>query len=282
MPRENIFSNDAHEKIGGDSQFAHPTIQGALPLAEKCIAENAINPAIFTDLYGLANVQKDMKKVDEFEQKFSTDPAHKTAKVLEAIMLAGELHNWFGNTTEVIKSSRFDDIFGGTDLILELEEVLHRRFSQLSIAVDVTFSSRQQEKKFARIKEEIDRGKLATIKYFYSEKEHFRGERSNIPRVVIGIEYNRVIELAALWLRKENAALAAHPVQRVILEEMSLQLEAFKKYAEKTDKARLVPIFERDLAIIQSILKEKRGIRLGEYEYDRVMQDIKTRALTMF
>lgn len=282
MPRESIFNDNAREKTNADSQFAHPTIQGALPLAEKLIQENAIDPNMFADLYGRENVERDLKKVSEFEKKFFADPAHKTAKVLEAIMLAGELHNWFGNNTEVIKSSRFDDIINGTDLILELEEIMPRRFSQVSIAVDVTFGLRQQEKKFERIKDEIDRGKLATIKYFHSEKEHFRGERSNIPRVVIGIEYNRVVELAALWLRKDNVTLATHPVQRVILEEVALQLERFKTYASKTGKTHLAPLFERDLAIIQSILKEKKNIPLGEYEYDRVLQDIKTHTTTMF
>ncbi|MEK9168011.1 MAG: hypothetical protein AAB769_01625 [Patescibacteria group bacterium] len=153
MPRENIFDSDAVERVDTGSQFAHPVIQGALPLAEKLIQENAIDPHMFADLYGRENVERDLKKVAEFEKKFSKDPAHKTAKVLEAIMLAGELHNWFGNNTEVIKSSRFDDIIGGTDLILELEEIMPRRFSQLSIAVDVTFSSLAQEKKFERIKE---------------------------------------------------------------------------------------------------------------------------------
>ena len=99
--------------------------------------------------------------------------------------------------------------------------------------------------------------------------------------MVIGIEYSRVIELAALWLRKENVALASHPVQRVILEEIALQLEVFGKYSEKIKKSRhLTPIFERDLAIIQDILKEKQKIQLGDYANDRVMNGIQTRLAT--
>ena len=198
---------------------------------------------MFADLYGRENVERDLKKSPSLRKKFSKDPAHKTAKVLEAIMLAGELHNWFGNNTEVIKSSRFDDIIGGTDLILELEEIMPRRFSQLSIAVDVTFSSLAQEKKFERIKEEIDRGKLATIKYFHSEKEHFRGERSNIPRVVIGIEYSRVIELAALWLRKENVALASHSRSASFLRKLLCSLRCSENTAKNKKSRHLTPHF---------------------------------------
>ena len=61
--------------------------------------------------------------------------------------------------------------------------------------------------------------------------------------MVIGIEYSRVIELAALWLRKENVALASHSVQRVILEEIALQLEVFGKYSEKIKSLVTSPPF---------------------------------------
>ncbi len=271
----NSIRTSINQKGDIDYEYSHPTIEGTYPLAEKMLEENAVKPEIFTDLYGEKGVTDDLNKVEEYEKKFSPDAAKKTAEVFEAIMLTGELHNWFGGSAETIKTSRFDDIFNGTDMIIEFEEV-SRRFSHLGVAVDVTFGTTSLEKKFARIKDEIDRGKLAKIKYFYSQKEHFRGERSNIPRVIIGVEHTRVVELAALWLRKENKALANHPVQRLILEEMALQLEILKNYCEKTGKIDLVPLYEKDLAIIRSVLKEKDGIKLDdELMNDRVFQGIR-------
>lgn len=258
-----------------DYEYSHPTIEGTYPLAEKMLKENAVKPEIFTDLYGEKGVADDLNKVEEYEKKFSPDAAKKTSEVFEAIMLTGELHNWFGGSAETIKTSRFDDIFNGTDMIIEFEEV-SRRFSHLGVAVDVTFGTTSLEKKFSRIKNEIDRGELAKIKYFYSQKEHFRGERSNIPRVVIGVEHTKVVELAALWLRKENKILANHPVQHLILEEIALQLEILKNYCEKTGKTGLSPLYEKDLIIIQDILKEKGGIKLSEeLNNDKVFRGIR-------
>lgn len=272
MGFNSIRNNIDHDEY----EYSHPTIEGVYPLAEKMLSENAVNPEIFTDLYGKENVERDINKVKEYESKFSPDSAKKTAEVFEAIMLTGELHNWFGQNTETIKTSRFDDIINGTDMIIEFEEEANKRFSHLGVAVDVTFGTTSLEKKFTRIRDEIDRGKLAKIKYFHSQKEHFRGERSNIPRVVIGVEKNKVIELAALWLRKENLALSKHPVQRLILEEMALQLEILKNYCEKTEKHDLAPLYEKDLAIIQNILKEKSGIKLtDELMNDKIFQGIR-------
>lgn len=258
-----------------DYEYSHPTIEGTYPLAEKILKENAVKPEIFTDLYGEKGVADDLNKVEEYEKKFSPDAAKKTAEVFEAIMLTGELHNWFGGSAETIKTSRFDDIFNGTDMIIEFEEI-SRRFSHLGVAVDVTFGTTSLEKKFSRIKNEIDRGELAKIKYFYSQKEHFRGERSNIPRVIIGVEHTKVVELAALWLRKENKILANHPVQHLILEEMALQLEILKNYCKKTGKTDLSPLYEKDLIIIRDILKEKGGIKLSEeLNNDKVFRGIR-------
>ncbi len=257
-------------------ELPHPTIEGAYSFAEKTLEENAVSPLIFTDLYGEKNVEDDLKKVGDYEKKFLPNAAKKTADVFEAIMLTGELHNWFGERAETIKTSRFDDIFNGTDMIIEFEEEAPLRFSHLGVAVDVTFGTVSLEKKFSRIRNEIDSGKLAKIKYFHSQKEHFRGERSNVPRVVIGVEHDQVVELAALWLRKENETLAKHPVQRLILEEIALQLEILNKYCERIGKRDLAPLYEKDLVIIRNILNNKRDIKLDEkLTNDRVFSGIK-------
>ncbi len=265
-----------HEDVGENYEYAHPTIESIYPFAEKLIRENAVNPLIFTDLYGERNVEDDLNKVKDYEKKFSPDANKKTAEVFEAIMLTGELHNWFGEKAETIKTSRFDDIINGTDMIVEFEEDAPRRFSHLGVAVDVTFGTVSLEKKFDRIKKEIDSGKLAKIKYFHSQKEHFRGERSNIPRVIIGVEYDKVVELAALWLRKENDKLAKHPVQRLILEEAALELEVLRNYCERTGKAELIPLYEKDLIIIKNILKNKNWVKFDdELSNDKVFGGIK-------
>lgn len=264
------------EESTAEYEFAHPTIESVYPLVQKTLDENAVKPEIFTDLYGKENVEKDLNKVKEYESKFSPDAAKKTADVFEAVMLMGELHDWFGSKAETIKTSRYDDIFNGTDMIIEFESDTSQRFSHLGIAVDVTFGTISLEKKFNKIKDEIDSGKLAKIKYFHSQKEHFRGERSNVPRVVIGVEKDEVVELAALWLRKENQMLAKHPVQRLVLEEMSLQLEVLKNYCQKTGKIGLAPLYERDLNIINNILKHREKIKLTDkLENDRVFRGIR-------
>ncbi len=250
-----------------------PVIREAYPGAKKYLREQSIKSKDFVYLYGEENVSKDDAEVARLEAGFSHGPEKQAADVLEAIMLLGELNNWFGQNAETIKTSDFDDYINGVDMVVEFNERL-KSFYRLGLAVDVTYSPGKVREKFERIKKEIEAGSLATIKYFPSEKEDFRGEKRNVPRVVVGIEWDTIAELAGLWERKEYKKLADHPAQRSILEEARLQLKKFSEYAKKIGEDDLATIFERDLAIIESILAGKKNIGEKTFSSDKIFQSI--------
>lgn len=148
------------------------------------------------------------------------------------------------------KSSFFDDYVNGVDEIVEIEE--ENSVNHLAVAVDVTFGT-SLNKKFDRIKKEIESGDLATVKYFENSERTFKGRLSKVPRVIIGTSKDNLIKLAKLWVERNNKELSRHPVQLEILDEMSAQLEAYRYYAEKLGKEDIIKIMDRQIAIVQRI-----------------------------
>src|SRR5690606_16988956 len=85
-----------------------------------------------------------------------------------------------------IKTSEFDDYINGVDLVLEYQRA-ENPASHIGLGVDVTFSN-NLDKKLTRIKEEIAKGTLASIKYFDSPNSHVRGQLKQVPRGVVGFD----------------------------------------------------------------------------------------------
>ena len=124
----------------------------------------------------------------------------------------------------------------------------------------MTFGTNTEKEKISKIKKNIDNGTLGKIDYFKSSHSQFRGELSRIPQVIIGVEKDTVITLANLWMDKHEhpslvATLDEHPIKRLILLEILLQLYTFRTYAAETNKPDLVPIFEKDIQLLEEILR---------------------------
>lgn len=258
MEKFNYIENHKTFEYGGRDFLPDSVFERA----NEEIEQYAIKLEDFSDLYGEENISKDKKEVERLEAIFSQDSkeaqqTNKLATVFEAILCEhSELSEWLGPNVFTIKTSRYDDIKNGVDGVAEFHED-NSSASHLALAVDITFSS-DTSKKFERIKNEINSGKLAKIKYFKSEQMKIRGELANVPRVVIGVEARTVKELADLWTSKDNRALGKHPVQFQILKEIIAELETFKNYANKIGKEKLVKIFNRDLNLVKKIYENKK------------------------
>lgn len=257
--------------------FQDLAINDAFRKAKEVLGEEIIKPNQFEYLYGKEVINTDEKYVLEKEAEFSKnrDPdkehVEELATVFEGIIHEqAELNEWLGPEVTTIKTSRYDDIKNGVDSVAEFREGPIAT-SHLAFAIDITFSG-DTTKKFNRIREEIDRGELARVKYFVSEHTGFMGELGKIPRVVVGADIRTLKELSELWLERDNKALAAHPIQFQILEEVLIQLEAFEKYATRNKKHELALKFDNSRKIIEKILEEKRktfedpGIRDSVFE----------------
>ncbi len=259
--------------------FEDITTDQAFEKAERLLRAESIEPSQFEYLYGKEAIAVDEKYVEEKEREFkkSANPEHerlaKLATVFEAIVHDQvELNEWFGENVNTIKTSRFDDIRNGVDSVAEFREGVVAT-SHLAFAIDVTFSG-DTEKKFERIREEIERGELARVKYFVSERTGFIGELRTVPRVVVGADVRTVKQLSELWLERDNKSLAKHPIQLQILEEISSQLEAFRNYAEKKGKDKLVLKYNDSIELIQKILEDKKVALDDTGERDSVFSSI--------
>ncbi len=237
--------------------------------AKETIDRDRIDTKEFEDLYGEEQVKRDNEYVRKMERKFDSSgnqkekDAKKIATIFEAILGEQiELSEWFGSDICTMATTKFDDIVNGVDVIAEFSEN-KTEFAHLGLAVDATYSA-DFDSKFLKIKENINKGKLATIKYFNSSDMDFIGQLSQVPRVIIAADAKTVTELIELWDTDKKQDLAKHPIQFQILEQIILQLKVFKdyiqsiKYNKEVDNDRIIKKFEIFIEIFEMIYKNRQ------------------------
>jgi hypothetical protein len=239
-------------------------INSAYNRISETMEEDVIQMDNFADLYGAGAVAEDQAYVAKMQGIFAEnnnpeqEEFRRMAIIFEGIFHEqAELAEWLGPDAATIKTSPYDDIKNGVDSIAEFREG-EATASHLGLAIDVTTTT-NLKKKMARIKHEIERGEMAKIKYFQSDSMGIRGELSRVPRVVIGADRETVRALAELWLGKKKDALAAHPLQFQILEEISRQLEVYRQYAEEKNQPELARAYDKMHHVILNIQAAKVG-----------------------
>lgn len=276
------------------SQFENHREQSEerLPITQKTLDEayekalKILSEPIDPSEFNYRDLQRDIDFVKKVERQFDEQSKKETleqqnrrkiGKIVEAIIFEqAELSNWFGESATTIQTSRYDDIVNKVDAIVEFNEGEPSNTSHLALAMDVTTANHFEEK-FQHIKKSLERGELAKVKYFVSETLGFRGEKSGIPHVVIGADRETIFDVIEAWTRGDKKKLANHPVQIKILEEVRLQLEAFKKYAEKIGQTQVVRVYEKTLVTINNIMltKEITADDLRAVEKDNFFSTIK-------
>jgi hypothetical protein len=233
--------------------------------------------AVATDIALADRLQKEFAAKNDTHERTSK----KIADTLEAVVLMqSEMSNWFGNATTQ-KTSRYDDYVNKVDMIAEWA-VPNSGSQVLALAVDVTFGKSNIEKKMAGVKEEIERGKLGSIRYFKDSQGDFMGTRRNVPRTIIGVSQPVVEELAHLWLEKENKALAQHPIQRLFIDQMATQLRMMQEYAAKRGRPMVAQAYQNTLSTLQSLQLEKTAFPIGNLSHDPVFQEIMDQTRSQF
>ena len=274
-----VYGSTAEERQY-ESTFLN--VEEAHKRAQQALSEYEIKPETFVGLYDSKMLERDAKEVGRLEGAFDKSPSKIYADILEAVVCEhGELSEWFGPKSQVIKTARFDDYINKIDMVVETETV-GQQFSHLALGVDVTFGSRDLHEKFIGekgIKANIVSGKLAEIKYFHSDRQHFTGRNRRVPQVVIGVEIDKVKELGLLWMNRRNKELEIHPIQVTILEEAALQLETFAEFAKNIGKPSLVPILELELQKIKELLAQKKALGIKGLKNDMVFEEIKRNLL---
>jgi hypothetical protein len=101
------------------SEYLHPLVAEAAVEARKLKAEEAIDPKLFTDVYGANAVERDLRYVREMKKLFDkeTTVQKQWADVFEAVFYQhAELSNWLGDDAHTIMASEYDDIKNGMDV----------------------------------------------------------------------------------------------------------------------------------------------------------------------
>jgi len=268
-------SNDIRAEI--ERNTINRAYEKAVSVAEK----TTIRPEDISPPYSPEEIAEDKRYVEKRERDFEKNPESekenlKYATVLEGIVLDQITTNgWLGKNAQARKTSRYDDIKNGIDIVVEFQK--EDIFSHhVGLAVDATFGNPTfVQKKIQDVLDNIKKGKLAELKYF--ETKNYKGVLKNIPRVIIGVDRRHVLELATLWSNiEEREKLEKHPAQRIFLREAIRQLDFFAEFASKEGQKELVPIFEQNAKILRDISSEKSmaGITTDEYADDRVFNSI--------
>ncbi|MFH1582788.1 MAG: hypothetical protein ABIB72_00510 [Candidatus Falkowbacteria bacterium] len=205
--------------------------------------------------YGEEEISKDLcdvlraKRPDKgFKQE---DKTGGLALVFEGIVYVGGQQGVFGRGTKVEKTSDFDDTRNGVDIIAEFPEK-ENQGSCLGLAIDLTIFN-QVSSKIDGILKKINEGKLSTVKY-HKKKDGRCG--SEIPLVVVGLEGKTVERLAKLW-HEDEEELSSDPVQLQIFEEILLQLETYRKYADEHNQPGIAGQYEKYFNIVDNIYQTR-------------------------
>lgn len=269
------FENNAIRELDNMNPGEHPVIEKMHGTAIEILSKNAFCPEDFSDTYNQEMIDDDLAHVEKLKSKFEDSEIKRAADVLEAILyLHSEQSNWLGPNVETMRPSEYDDYVNGVDLISEF--TTEDTTSHLALGVDITFASESLGNKFTHIKNEIDNDNLAEVKYF--ESHGFKGRLRQLPRIVIGVEKNTVLELAGLWMNRKNNELAKHPVKLILLTEILEQLRAYRDYAERNGKEKALKSYKQALAVVQDLEKDIKSSSREDREHidtDRVCSDIR-------
>ncbi len=209
--------------------------------------------------------QRDKQKVAELKRRTSEMEKTERAVILEAILAEQiEQSEWMGGDAYTFQTTEFDDRTNHTDLVVEFERPEGARY----LAIDVTTAQDKsvRAKKRERIDQEVDMGRLTSIKYFESQTDEERTQKSlrHIPRAVIHASpetLKRITEIQYDILQKKKGAnqkMAEDPVQLELLGQIESQmtehviriLHNFRDFKDvpprfKNDLERLIDIVRR-------------------------------------
>lgn len=277
--------------------------------------------ADFADTFDEKSRGDDAAEVTRLRQAFADELKNKTpeqlerkregkirSEALEAIIVDfGELLQWFGAKAKLTQTAEFDDLSHGVDGIIEFDLPDERPY-RMALVIDASMKPvfDSLEKKINNnIEKIVGKEKQATVKYFESKVDGYKGPLNLVVPTVIGVEGDNANELIKLFseiiqlknkprrdymdedeLDQKMRAAEKHPAQIVFLREIQEQLSMYVHLIDKTLKTDTPTPRKRDVlnlyrpeiirfsSIIQDLLDQKKTISEGHLQNDGVHKTI--------
>jgi hypothetical protein len=258
-------------------------VDKAFSLAKEILKRTQIDERDFTDVYGSDVVDKDREYVEkrnsEFKQSREGEEGEaqenfKLATIFEAIVVVAR--EWFGKNCQTFKTADFDDIANGVDVIAKLDRKEEAPSSApIGIAIDVTYH-KEFEDKIDRIRNEIEKGKMSSVKYFGPHGKNKGPESPEIVRAVIGASKETVIGLAETLIAatKNPKILFENQFQFQALDEIIYQLKAYEAYAKSIGRDFVAEKYGRTLSQIREIKKERSESLTDGHQRDEFFENL--------
>ncbi|MDO8504594.1 MAG: hypothetical protein Q7S36_01950 [Candidatus Liptonbacteria bacterium] len=248
--------------------------------------------------YDPAKIKNDLVFVAKRKAEWEANPETRSsehAKLAEAIIWNGINGGWMGEEAMSIVPSEYEDIDKGVDNVVRFEK--KTGVAHLALAIDVTESAREVDRKIDGIFAGILGGQLTTLEYFESKSKfgvHYQGMLENIPKVIVASSQKSVgavaDRLAKLWELTESAekdpasadksqidaikkALSGSALKYKMLFEIREQLSAFSRFAKENGQSGLVGPHERALALVNEVLDAELGKDKQKEVLGKIMED---------
>lgn len=252
----------AYEGIGRGFERSS-LMERAFKKADQMLKEQAIKPQAFIETYTVEGVRRDLEYVRATREtqrlrdvEEGREEENRYARIAEAIIGDGiGLYNWLGEAAHFIVPAAFDDIVNKIDGLVEIEETKGRA-SHIGLALDATFRG-DVAVKLQDIEEAIRTAQPFRMKYFHSEILDIHGTLDNIPRAVFALDRETIESLAELWLANDKQALATHPVQYQLMEQLIAQCKAFGELATNADRPKLANRYKHAHDLLVNIREER-------------------------
>ncbi|OGL99821.1 hypothetical protein A2318_03050 [Candidatus Uhrbacteria bacterium RIFOXYB2_FULL_45_11] len=196
---------------------------------------------------------------DRQKEHPETAEVHMLGKILEAIVIEQiELNEWLGANVNTQQTCEFDDYCNGIDFVTEFNQDGATR--HVGFAIDATHGKQQAiQLKLEKIRSQLNRGELGEVFYFQTIDKSTQGRKRFIPKIVLALEKQHVIDIARLWVRGEQKALAEHPIKQILVREIIDQLAGQLEYAHaleqrgNTKASKLVDVLASQLEAMKRI-----------------------------
>ncbi len=255
----------------------------AFSLAKEILRRTQINESDFGDVYSSEEINKDKEYVEKRNSEFKesrdkeggdNQENFKLATIFEAIVVI--TREWFGKNCQTFKTANFDDIANGVDVVAQLSKGEGDNSSKsIGFAIDVTFHN-EFENKIDRIRNEIEKGKLPTVKYFRPGSKNAQGQPPEIVRAVISASKDTVIELAEtlIMATKNPKILFENQFQFQALDEIIYQLKTYEAYARTIGKDSIAEKYGQALSQIRGAKKERSESLTDEHQRDMLFEGL--------